>query len=157
MSRPHDAVGAGGKRTQVQVGALVVGVAFLLVGVLGFVPGVTQSYETMRFASHHSDAQILGLFQVSVLHNLVHLVFGVAGVLLARSTRTAINYLRIGGLIYVVFFLYGIEVPQMSAANFLPMDDADDGLHAVLGFGMIALAIVLSRDSGRTSDTQPEP
>jgi hypothetical protein len=61
------------------------GAVFLAVGVLGFVPGITTHYDQLTFAGHHSDAALLGIFNVSVLHNLVHLAFGVAGIALARK------------------------------------------------------------------------
>ena len=70
----------------VQKAALAVGAVFLPVGVLGFVPGITTNYDQLTFAGHHSDAALLGIFNVSVLHNLVHLAFGVAGIALARKT-----------------------------------------------------------------------
>ena len=135
------------RRTHVQQAALVVGVVFLLVGVLGFVPGITSNYDTMSFASHHSDARLLGLFQVSVLHNIVHLLFGVAGLLLSRTIAGARNYLIVGGIIYLVLFVYGLLVNDMSSANFIPVNTADDVLHLVLGLGMIALGAVLTRRS----------
>jgi hypothetical protein len=135
------------RRTHVQKAALVVGVVFLLVGVLGFVPGITTNYDTLSFASHHSDARLLGLFQVSVLHNIVHLLFGVAGLLLARTTAGARRYLIVGGIIYLVLFVYGLLVDDMSSANFIPVNTADDVLHLVLGLGMIALGAVLTRRS----------
>lgn len=80
-------------RTPVQQAALIVGVVFLLIGVLGFIPGITTNYDTMEFAAHHSDAKLLGIFQVSILHNLVHLAFGIAGLALARTTSQARLYL----------------------------------------------------------------
>jgi hypothetical protein len=132
-------------RTNVQKAAAVVGIVFLLVGVLGFVPGITSNYGSMSFASHHSDAKLLGLFQVSVLHNLVHLVFGVAGLALARTISGARNYLVVGGIIYLVLFVYGLIVSENSMANFVPVNTADDILHLVLGLGMIALGVVLTR------------
>jgi hypothetical protein len=58
---------------------------FLAVGVLGFVPAITTHYDQLTFAGHHSDAALLGIFNVSVLHNLVHLAFGVAGIALPRK------------------------------------------------------------------------
>jgi Domain of unknown function (DUF4383) len=134
-------------RTHVQKAALVVGVVFLLVGVLGFVPGITTNYGSLSFASHHSDARLLGLFQVSVLHNIVHLLFGVVGLLLARTAGAARQYLIIGGIVYLVLFVYGLLVDDMSAANFIPVNTADDVLHLVLGLGMIALGAVLTRRS----------
>jgi hypothetical protein len=132
-------------RTAVQKAALAVGVVFLLVGVLGFIPGITSNYDTMSFASHHSEAKLLGLFQVSILHNIVHLLFGVAGIALARSISGARNYLVVGGIIYLVLFVYGLIVGQDSMANFVPVNTADDILHLVLGLGMIGLGTVLTR------------
>lgn len=134
-------------RTHVQQAALVVGVVFLLVGVLGFVPGITTNYDTLSFASRDSDARLLGLFQVSVLHNIVHLLFGVAGLLLARTVAGARRYLIVGGIIYLVLFVYGLLVDDLSSANFIPVNTADDVLHLVLGLGMIALGAVLTRRS----------
>lgn len=132
-------------RTTVQKAALVVGIVFLLVGVLGFIPGITTNYDTLSFASHHSDARLLGLFQVSVLHNIVHLLFGVAGLAFSRTVRGARSYLVVGGAIYLVLFVYGLLVPQDSAANFVPLNGADDVLHLLLAIGMIALGTVLTR------------
>ena len=132
-------------RTAVQKAALGVGAVFLLVGVLGFIPGVTTNYDTMSFASHHSEAKLLGIFQVSILHNIVHLLFGVAGIALARTISGARNYLVVGGIIYLVLFLYGLLVGQDSALNFVPVNLADDILHLVLGLGMVGLGTALTR------------
>ncbi|WP_411074971.1 DUF4383 domain-containing protein [Streptomyces sp. cmx-4-7] len=134
-------------RTPVQKAALAVGAVFLLVGVLGFVPGVTTHYDTMEFAAHHSEAKLLGIFQVSVLHNIVHLLFGVAGLALARSAGTARNYLVVGGAVYLVLWLYGMFVDHDSAANFVPVNTADNWLHFFLGIGMIALGFLLGRNT----------
>lgn len=128
-----------------QKGAAAVGAAFLLVGVLGFVPGVTTNYDGMEFAGHTSDAKLLGLFQVSVLHNLIHVLFGLAGLVSAKAHRTAQVFLVGGGLTYLAIWLYGVAVDQESAANFVPLNDADDWLHLALGLGMVALGLVLPR------------
>jgi len=82
-----------GVKTPVQKVAAVVGAVFLLVGLLGFIPGITTDYEQISFAGHHSDALLLGLFQVSILHNAVHLLFGIAGLLMARSATGARAFL----------------------------------------------------------------
>jgi hypothetical protein len=135
-------------RTPIQKAALAVGVAFLAVGVLGFVPGITTDYDMLSFGGHHSEAKLLGLFQVSILHNLVHLLFGVAGLALARSYATARTYLLGGGAIYLVLWIYGLVIDQTSSANFVPINTADNWLHFVLGLGMIALGIALARRTG---------
>ncbi|GAA3630815.1 DUF4383 domain-containing protein [Streptomyces chitinivorans] len=116
---------------------------FLLVGILGFIPGITTDYGDMQFAGHESQAQLLGLFQVSILHNLVHLAFGVVGLAMARSVAGAKAFLIGGGAIYLLLWLYGLIIDKDSGANFVPLNSADDWLHFVLGVGMIALGAVL--------------
>ncbi|MDQ4085835.1 MAG: DUF4383 domain-containing protein [Actinomycetota bacterium] len=123
--------------------ALAVASVFALVGVLGFIPGITASYENMAFAGHESEAMLLGIFQVSILHNIVHLLFGVAGFLLARTAGGARNFLIGGGAIYLVLWLYGLMISQESSANFVPVNSADNWLHLFLGVGMLALGLLL--------------
>ena len=132
-------------RSPIQTVAMLVGMVFLLVGILGFIPGLTTNYDQLGAAGHQSMAMLLGVFQVSILHNIVHLLFGVAGIALSRTDAGARNYLVGGGVIYLVLWLYGLVIDQASSANFVPVNPADDVLHLVLGIGMIALGLVLSR------------
>ncbi|WP_134741304.1 DUF4383 domain-containing protein [Nocardioides sp. 503] len=125
--------------------ALATGAVFLLVGVLGFVPGITTDYDSMELAGHESGAKLLGIFQVSILHNIVHLLFGVAGLALARKATTAIPYLVGGGIVYFVLWVYGLLVGHGSDANFVPLNDADNWLHLVLAIGMVAMGLVGQR------------
>ncbi|WP_020523976.1 DUF4383 domain-containing protein [Catelliglobosispora koreensis] len=124
------------------IAALSVGLFFLLIGALGFVPGVTANFDDLTFAGHHSQARLLGIFQVSVLHNLIHLAFGVAGLLLAR--KAARSYLIGCGLIYLGVWVYGIVIDHDSVANIVPVNTADNWLHLVFCFGMIGLGIGLN-------------
>jgi hypothetical protein len=138
-----------GDRSLASLLAMVVGAVFLLVGILGFIPGITTDYDTLAFAGHDSDAKLLGLFQVSILHNIVHLLFGAAGLAAARAARSATLYLIVGGAIYLVLWLYGLLIDRASGANFVPVNDADNWLHFVLGLGMLALGLSPGR-AGRT-------
>ena len=136
-------------RSPLRTAAVVVSASFLLVGVLGFIPGATTDYGDMTFAGHHSGAHLLGIFQVSILHNIVHLLFGVAGLVLARTADGARAFLIGGGAVYLVLWLYGLVVSEDSAANFVPLNDADDWLHLGLGLGMLALGLLLGRRTTR--------
>ena len=133
-------------RSPLRTAAMVVGAVFIAVGVLGFIPGITTDYDQLELAGPDSQAKLLGIFQVSVLHNIVHLLFGVAGVAAARAADTSRLYLIGGGLVYLVLWIYGLVVDESSDANFVPVNDADDWLHLVLAIGMVGLGVVLSRD-----------
>ncbi|MPY10542.1 DUF4383 domain-containing protein [Arthrobacter bussei] len=140
-----------GGRTTLQRAAQAVGVVFLLVGILGFIPGITSDYGTMMFAGHQSEAMLLGIFQVSILHNIVHLLFGVAGLAMARTVSGARSYLLGGGIIYAILWIYGLVIGQESAANFVPLNSADNWLHFLLAVGMIGLALALGRGARTTT------
>ena len=136
----------GTRKSDLQRAAGAVGAVFLLVGILGFIPGITTNYDQLQLAGHESGALLLGIFQVSILHNIVHLLFGVAGLAMARTAAGARNYLIGGGVIYAVLWLYGLLIADTTPANFVPMNIADDWLHFVLAVGMVGLGVLLGRD-----------
>lgn len=132
--------------TPLQTASAAVGAVFLLVGIAGFIPGVTTNYDDMKFAGHESGAELIGVFNVSILHNLVHLAFGFAGLALARSWATARKFLVVGGVVYLGLWVYGLVVQdEMTNANFVPLNEADNWLHLSLSAVMLALGFGLSR------------
>ena len=135
-------------RTPVQNVARLLGIVFLLVGILGFVPGITTNlYDGLDFAGDGSEAELLGIFQVSVLHNIIHLLFGVAGLALANTASGARTYLIGGGALYLVLWLLGL----IGGLDWVPTNTADDWLHLVLGVVMIGAGVVLTRDRVATA------
>jgi hypothetical protein len=136
------------RRSPVQWAALALGGLFLLVGILGFIPGITTDYDTLTFAGHHSEAKLLGLFNVSGLHNFVHLLFGVLGLALSATFNGARFFLIGGGLVYAALWVFGLVIDHDSAANFVPVNTADNWLHLALALGMLVLGTVF----GRTGD-----
>jgi hypothetical protein len=136
----------------VNTAAMIVGVVFVLVGILGFIPGITAHYGDLGFAGHGSGAKLLGIFQVSILHNIVHLLFGLAGIAAGRAAPSAARgYLVGGGVIYLVLWIYGLVIDKASSANFVPVNNADNWLHLLLGVGMIALGLALGRTATSTT------
>jgi Domain of unknown function (DUF4383) len=129
--------------TTVQKAAAAVGIVFVVVAVLGFIPGVTTQFDSVSAAGTESRAMLLGVFQVSVLHNVVHLALGVAGLAMAGAARSARTYLVGGGVIYLALWVYGLLIDKNSAANFVPVNTADDWLHLALGAAMVAMGLVL--------------
>jgi 4-hydroxybenzoate polyprenyltransferase len=104
---------------------------------------VTSGYGGMTFAGHHSTAMLFGVFTVSVLHNLLHLAFGALGLVLSTTPRGARVFLVGGGVVYLALWLYGLLVDQDSAANIVPVDNADNWLHLFLAAGLLALAFLV--------------
>ncbi|HLZ58137.1 MAG TPA: DUF4383 domain-containing protein [Ktedonosporobacter sp.] len=103
--------------------ALVFGIVFLLIGVLGFVPALTPG------------GALLGVFMVNGVHSVVHLLFGVLGIA-AALTGTERWYNRAGGIIYLVIGLLGF-VPVLAPGGMLlglvMINLADNILHLVIG------------------------
>jgi len=132
-------------RAPVQLAAAAVGVVFLLVGILGLIPGFTTNFAELKFYGHESDARLLGIFVVSGLHSIVHLGFGVAGLVMSRTAAAARTFLLVGGVIYLVLWVYGLVIDMDAAINFVPVNAADNWLHLVLGVVMIALGLLLPR------------
>jgi hypothetical protein len=122
--------------------ARLFGIVFLLVGILGFIPGITSDAPG-DFAGEDSEGELLGLFRVSVLHNLVHLLFGIAGLAMARTWDGARLFLIGGGVIYLLLWIVGL----IGGLDWLPADPADNWLHFGLGLAMLAAGFLLGRET----------
>ena len=103
--------------------ALVFGIVFLLIGVLGFVPALTPG------------GALLGLFMVNGLHSVVHLLFGVLGIG-AALTGMGRLYNRAAGVIYLLLGVLGLIpalVPNGMLLGLVMINPADNVLHLVIG------------------------
>jgi Domain of unknown function (DUF4383) len=136
------------ERTPLQTVAMLLGIVFLLVGILGFIPGITTDAPG-DFAADESEAELFGIFQTSILHNIVHLLYGIAGLALARTWDGARTFLIGGGVIYLALWLLGI----IGGADWIPANNADNWLHFVLGAVMVGSGVLLSR--GEAARTTP--
>lgn len=140
-------------RTAMQKAALAMGAVFVLVGVLGFVPGVTQ-FDTFKVAEQEWMAMLLGVFMVSVLHNIVHLLFGV--VVSPRRGTTVLRGPTCSQVAPSTWCCGSMAWSSTSASvNFVPVNTADNGLHLELGVVMIGLALVLGRRRDACVPTGP--
>jgi hypothetical protein len=111
--------------------AMVFGAVFLLVGILGLIaPG------GMQMGADPAPATVLGLFPVNLLHNIVHLLFGVWGLVASRSFAGAKTYATVGGVIYIVLACLAFVSP--TTFGLIPIGGNDIWLHAALG---IVLAV----------------
>lgn len=124
----------------VKKAAIVFGVVFLLVGVLGFVPALNP------------DGNLLGLFHVNLLHNLVHLASGVVALLAGLyGAKAARLYFQVFGVVYglvaVLGFVYGDNAILGLVANNL----ADTLLHVLIAAAALLVGFVPMGDMDSAS------
>lgn len=141
--------------------AMVMGVIFLLVGVLGFVPPLltqpaAHEGHAMPLRVNAFEGYLLGLFHVNILHSLVHVLFGVMGVLMARSFDSARLYARIVAVSYALLAVMGLIPALNTLFGLVPIHGHDVWLHAVIAaaaayFGFAARDTADTPTSGGTS------
>lgn len=106
--------------------ALALGIAFVLVGIVGFfVTGFDD------FADSNTNERLLGL-ELNPLHNIVHLALGIPGLLLWRRVDTAKTYLWLLVVGYAAVFVYGLFVANEDEGNILSLNSADNAFHAAI-------------------------
>ena len=144
-----------------QLLAGLVGLAFIAAGIVGF----TRTGVTNWAADN--DTTVLG-FMVNPLHNLVHLVIGLLGVLMALGAASARTYGWLLFLGYGVVFLWGLAItgvfssnPVSGLGNPLHLNTADNWLHAVSAVIGLLIAILPARkkvvpEVGTAADAAPE-
>jgi len=128
--------------TVVQRVAQIFGIGFLLLALAGFVAAGTSMDPHAMTAP-----RALWLFPVNTLHNLVHLIFGLWGLLAARGHRASRNYAQVGGVAYILLALLGFVAPD--GFGLLPLGGNDVILHAVIGI-VLALAGFTARERVET-------
>jgi hypothetical protein len=113
--------------------SLVVGVAFLAAGVLGFVPGLVHpphpGAPDLRVDAGYG--YLLGLFPVNVLHNVVHLLIGILGVFASRTMPAAIRFSRGLAVFYGALAVMGLVPGLATTFGLIPIFGHDVWLHAV--------------------------
>ena len=135
--------------------AMIFGIVFLIVGVAGFIPSLTP----MPGMTMDADSQVkmtsffgyeLKLFPVNVLHDVVHILFGLWGLLAARSLSGARTYFRGVAIIYAVLTVMGFIPPLNTTFGFIPLYSNDIWLHALLAI-VAAYFGWMNRDSAGTT------
>jgi hypothetical protein len=118
--------------TTLQKLAGVFGVVFILIAILGFIaPG------GMDMAVEPATGMVLGIFPVNLLHNIVHLLFGIWGLVAARTWTGSKSYFTGAGIIYAVLTVVGFLSP--TGFGLVPLGGSDIWLHAVLAVVLLAI------------------
>ncbi|TMD23509.1 MAG: DUF4383 domain-containing protein [Chloroflexi bacterium] len=135
-----------GNRAVVQTVALVFGVIYFVVGVLGFIGPLigTSSFITITQDKH----TLLGIADINLLHNLVHLLVGIAGLAAASSVANSRSFCQVVGVILLILGILGVFAGNLLGV--LPLAGFDIPLHLVSGavlayFGFAATVSVRSR------------
>ena len=112
--------------------ALLFGIVFLAVGVAGFIPGLVQPLHPGHPPVEYNGGLLLGLFPVNTLHNAVHVLFGLWGLLASRSVGGSVTYARGVALIYAVLTIAGFVPNLDSLYGYVPLYGNDIWLHGAL-------------------------
>ena len=126
--------------------ALIVGIVYLLVGTAGFIPGLVEDREFVDLTVDAGEGDLLGIFPINVLHNIVHVLIGLLGILAYRSFAAARNYSRALAIVYALLAVMGlIDAGDVNKTfGLIPIHSHDVWLHAVtalvaayFGFGPV--------------------
>lgn len=133
-------------RTPNQWVGIVLGLAFILVGLAGF-------FVTEGDIIGPEGGLLLGIFMVNVVHNIAHLAIGLALTLAGFANhRAAVATNMTIGVAYLLLGLYGLAFAgEDTMWNFLALNSADNVLHFVSAALLIVVAALGSRSSGRTT------
>ena len=115
--------------------AILFGIVFLAVGILGFVPAVTTEVNGMPM--------LLGIFHVNAAHNFVHIASGVVFLLCGMAgpgpSRT---FFKIFGVVYAIVAIWGFAVGNGNTLFVVSNNPAVTWLHVVLALAMLYLGFV---------------
>lgn len=123
--------------TTVQKVAMIFGVGFLLAAVAGFLTGGGMQ---MQHADPATTPRVLGMFPVNLLHNIVHLLFGIWGLVASRSYGAAKAFARIAGAIYALLVPLGFVFPD--GFGLIPLGGADPWLHLILAAPLLYFGFI---------------
>lgn len=117
--------------------ALIWGIVFLVIGVGGFIPGLMHppGMNDPDIAVRTMYGRELALFPVNILHDVVHLLFGLWGVIAYRSWGAAKTYARVTAVVYAVFVVMGLIPTLNTTFGLVPLFSNDIWLHVILAAG----------------------
>lgn len=135
--------------------ALIIGIIFLLVGVMGFIPGfVKEPTVDMPGLSYTTGAgYLLGLFPINVLHNVVHLLVGILGIVASNTLGSSRLYSGVLAIFYGVLAVMGLFPPTQATLGLIPIFGNDVWLHGLTAaiatyFGFFATPDLLELRAG---------
>jgi hypothetical protein len=128
-------------KTVPEILALAFGAVYLLVGIVGF---FVTGFD--HFADNDQHESLLGLFMINPLHNIAHILVGVAGLALARTLAGARTYGWLLAGLYAVLFVYGL-IAVGKDWDFLNINGGDNVLHALTAIVGAVIALLPVRNA----------
>jgi hypothetical protein len=128
--------------------ALIFGIVFLIVGAGGFIPAMVAPHSHPDVTVTSGLGLELSLFPINVLHNIVHLLFGIWGLLASRSDDGARGYAKAVAIIYALLTVMGF-IPALrlhTTFGLVPLYGNDIWLHALLAIVAGYFGFVYRRD-----------
>jgi hypothetical protein len=124
--------------------ALIFGIVYLAVGVMGFIPPLVQPAPTApNLEVTEMYGRLVGLFPINFLHNIVHLAIGLWGVLGSRTVSGAVLFSRGIAIFYGLLAILGLIPVTDTLFGLVPIYSHDVWLHALSAliaayFGFVA-------------------
>ncbi len=129
--------------TPVQKTARVVAIILGLLGILGFIPGITTEYGQLEVTGIGTDALLFGLLPVTVTHNVLMLLFAAGIFAAAQRSAGAAKATLIGlGLFNVACAAYGLINVRYGSTLWVPVGEVDNWVHLGLGARLIGLGLI---------------
>jgi hypothetical protein len=134
--------------------ALVMGIVYLAVGVLGFIPGTHPlGPGAPDLAVDAGYGYLLGLFPINVLHNVVHLLIGALGVAAyLGGAGVARTFARGLAVFYGLLALMGLIPVLNTTFGLIPIFGHDVWLHALSAAAAAYFGFVAPRGTARTAE-----
>jgi uncharacterized protein DUF4383 len=118
---------------QIRYFALIMGIIYVLVGLLGFIPGARHPAPpgAPDLALNASYGYLLGLFPINLLHNLVHLGVGVWGLTAYTNISRARGFACGLAVFYGLLTIMGLIPGLNTLFGLAPLFGHDIWLHAL--------------------------
>ncbi|GAC1603359.1 MAG: DUF4383 domain-containing protein [Candidatus Saccharimonadales bacterium] len=119
----------------VRTAAKVLGFVFVLIGILGFFPALAPNGE------------LLGIFHINALHNIIHLASGLVALAAGYSSyKASRTYFQVFGIVYGLVALLGFVYGDNDIVGLVANNVADTFLHVAITAAALYFGFGAARD-----------
>ena len=130
--------------------ALIFGVIYVLVGILGFIPGANDQMHTdmPAMAVDSFYGRLMGLFPVNLMHNIVHIAVGAWGIFSSGSVAASRLFGKGLAILYGLLTILGLIPATQTLFGLAPIFGHDVWLHALSALVAGYFGFIARDDSG---------